>query len=57
MNAPASLARGTPSARKEVVKIGEDLVWPSHPNLFLCVVSRPDQDIQAVLNPLTSTGQ
>jgi len=45
---------GTPSAREELLNILEDLVGSSHPNLFICVTSRPEQDIQAVLNPLTS---
>ncbi|KAH9992931.1 hypothetical protein BJV77DRAFT_410664 [Russula vinacea] len=45
---------GTPSAREEVLDFLEDLVGSSHPNLFICVTSRPEQDIQSVLNPLTS---
>jgi hypothetical protein len=44
---------GTPSAREEVLEFLEDLVGPSHPNLFVCITSRPEQDIQTVLNPLT----
>jgi len=44
---------GTPSAR-EVLNFVEDLVGSNHPNLFICITSRPEQDIQAVLNPLTS---
>jgi hypothetical protein len=46
---------GTPSAREEVLDFLEDLVGSSHPNLFICVTSRPEQDIQSVLTPLTST--
>ncbi|KAI0289219.1 hypothetical protein BC826DRAFT_1187957 [Russula brevipes] len=45
---------GTPSAREEVLDFVEDLVGSKHPNLFICVTSRPEQDIRAVLNPLTS---
>ena len=45
---------GTPSAREEVLDFLEDLVGSDHSNLFICVTSRPEQDIQAVLNPLTS---
>jgi hypothetical protein len=44
---------GTPSARDEVLDFLEDLVGSSHSNLFVCVTSRPEQDIQTVLNPLT----
>jgi hypothetical protein len=44
---------GTPSAREEVLEFLEDLITSSHPNLFICVTSRPEQDIQIVLNPLT----
>ena len=45
---------GTPSAREEVLDFLEDLVGSNYSNLFICVTSRPEQDIQAVLNPLTS---
>ena len=45
---------GTPSARDEVLDFLEDLVGSSHSNLFVCVTSRPEQDIKTVLNPLTS---
>jgi hypothetical protein len=45
---------GTPSAREEVLKFFGDLVGSKYSNLFICVTSRPEQDIQAVLNPLTS---
>jgi hypothetical protein len=45
---------GTPSARDEVLEFVEDLVGSGHSNLFICITSRPEQDIQAVLNPLTS---
>ena len=45
---------GTPSARDEVLDFLEDLVGLSCSNLFVCVTSRPEQDIRTVLNPLTS---
>ena len=46
---------GTPSAREELLDFVEDLVGSNHSNLFICVTSRPEQDIRAVLSPLTST--
>ena len=48
---------GTPSAREEVLDLMEDLVGSNYPNLFLCITSRPEQDIQTVLNPLTSASR
>jgi len=48
---------GTPSSREEVLNFVEDLVKSNHPNLFVCITSRPEQDIQAVLNPLTSASR
>ncbi len=48
---------GTPSAREEVLNFVEDLVGSNHSNLFICITSRPEQDIQAVLNPLTSASR
>jgi hypothetical protein len=48
---------GTPSARDEVLDFVEDLVRLGHSNLFICITSRPEQDIQTVLNPLTSTSR
>jgi hypothetical protein len=45
---------GTPSAREEVLKFLGNLIGSNHSNLFICVTSRPEQDIQTVLNPLTS---
>jgi len=45
---------GTPSARDEVLDFVEDLVVSNHSHLFLCLTSRPEQDIQTVINPLTS---
>jgi|SRR5712672_2154026 len=45
---------GTPSAREEVLDFLESLVGSNHSSLFLCITSHPEQEIQAVLNPLTS---
>jgi len=44
---------GLPSARKKVLNLVEDLV-NSYRDLRICVTSRPEQDIQMVLEPLTS---
>ena len=43
---------GTPSAREEVLNFLEDLVGSNHSNLFICITSRPEQDIKTILNPL-----
>ena len=48
------ITAGTPSVREEVLDFLEDLVGSGCSNLFICVTSRPEQDIQATLNPLTS---
>jgi hypothetical protein len=45
---------GTPSARERVLNFVEDLVESKHSNIFLCITSRPEQDINTALNPLTS---
>jgi len=44
---------GSPSAREEVLNFVEGLVESNHSNVFICVTSRPEQDIQTVLSPLT----
>ena len=44
---------GTPSAREEVLDLIEELVELKLPNLHLCVASRPEMDIRAVLEQLT----
>ena len=44
---------GTPSARKKVLNSVEDLVESKHSNLSTCITSRPEQDITAILNPIT----
>jgi len=41
-----------PSARKKVLKLVEELVHLNLPNVHLCVTSRPQVDIQRVLEPL-----
>jgi hypothetical protein len=48
---------GTPSAREEVLDFVGDLIKANHPNLFVCITSRPEQDIADVLNPLTSSSR
>ncbi|KAI0288057.1 hypothetical protein BC826DRAFT_721154, partial [Russula brevipes] len=48
---------GTPSAREEVLDFIEALVGSKHANLFICITSRPEQDIQTVLDPLTSASR
>jgi len=42
---------GIPSPREKVLNLVEDLV-DSHPDLRICVTSRPEQDIRMVLEPL-----
>ena len=48
---------GTPSARERVLNFVEDLVGSNHSNLFMCITSRPEQDITTILNPLTPTSR
>src|SRR6267154_2235574 len=45
---------GTPSAREEVLELIEELVNLGHPNVRLCVASRPEMDIRVILDPLTA---
>ena len=45
---------GTPSAREKVLNFVQDLLQSDHSNLFVCITSRPEHDISATLNPLTS---
>jgi hypothetical protein len=42
-----------PSPREEVLELVEELVGLHFPNVHICVTSRPEHDIQAVLGPLT----
>jgi hypothetical protein len=44
---------GIPSPRKEVLELIDELVDLRLPNLHICVTSRPEIDIQAVLHHLT----
>jgi len=44
---------GMPTAREEVLELVKDLVGMGHPNLHICVTSRPEIDIQTILEPLT----
>ena len=43
---------GSPTPREEVLRLVKDLVCLQLPNLHLCVTSRPEIDIQAMLKPL-----
>jgi hypothetical protein len=45
---------GTPSAREEVLELIGELVDLELPNVHLCVASRPEMDIRAILDPLTT---
>jgi len=45
---------GTPSTREKVLNVVRDLLQSDRSNLFVCITSRPEQDISATLNPLTS---
>jgi len=45
---------GTPSAREKALDFIRDLLRSHHPNLFVCITSRPEQGISAALNPLIS---
>jgi hypothetical protein len=45
---------GTPSAREEVLELIEELVELELPDVHLCFTTRPEIDIRAVLEPLTS---
>ena len=46
---------GMHSSREKVLELVEKLVGLHLPNLRLCITSRPEVDIQNVLEPLTST--
>ena len=43
---------GIPSARKQVLDFLKDLVGLQHPDLHICVTSRPEIDIRSTLEPL-----
>ena len=44
---------GIPTAREEVLVVLKDLVGLYHPNLRICVTSRPEVDIKSILTQLT----
>ena len=44
----------TPPPRQKVLEFLKDLVESNHSSLHLRITSRPEQDIQATLNSLTS---
>ena len=48
---------GTPSDRKKVLDFVRDLVGCRHSTLYICITSRPEQDIKATLDPLTPTSR
>jgi hypothetical protein len=45
---------GIPSPREKVLQLMEELVDLHHPNIRICLTSRPEVDIQMVLEPLAS---
>jgi len=45
---------GIPSPRERILQLLKELVEPRHPNLHICVTSRPEIDIKHVIEPLTS---
>jgi hypothetical protein len=47
-----ALMSGLPSPRDAALDIVEDLVRLQHPNLRICVTSRPEVDIKLALEPL-----
>jgi len=47
------LTSSVPSPREEVLELVEELAGLHLPNVHICVTSRPELDIQAILEPLT----
>ena len=45
---------GVPPSQEKVLKLVKELVELRHPNLRLCITSRPEFDIRAALQPLTT---
>jgi hypothetical protein len=45
---------GPTSTREQVLAFVKDLVGLNYSNLFICITSRPEPDIQTVLQSLTS---
>jgi len=48
---------GNPSAREKVLVLVEHLIRSNLSTLHICITSRPEQDIRAVLGPLTSASR
>ena len=46
---------GIPSSREKVLALVKKLVKLNHPNLRICITSRPEIDIRTSLEPLTPT--
>jgi hypothetical protein len=45
---------GIPSSREKVLELVKELVKLPHPNLHLCITSRPELDIRTELEPLAT---
>ena len=45
---------GIPSSREKALKLVKDFVGLHHPNLRLCITSRPEFDIRTTLKPLAT---
>ena len=45
---------GIPSSREKVLELLKELVELGHPNLRLCITSRPEFDIRTMLEPLAT---
>jgi hypothetical protein len=45
---------GIPTSREKVLQLVEELVGLRHPNLRLCITSRPEFDIRTTLGPLAT---
>jgi hypothetical protein len=45
---------GIPSSREKVLELVKELVELRHPNLRLCITSRPEFDIRTTLQPLAT---
>jgi hypothetical protein len=45
---------GIPSSREKVLKLVKELVGFHHPNLHMCITSRPEFDIRTALGPLAT---
>jgi hypothetical protein len=45
---------GIPSSREKVLKLVKELVGLHHPNLHMCITSRPEFDIRTTIGPLAT---